>query len=91
VVAVLDELAAVAVELVDVCAGAVELAGDDPPAAAAVDPADDDDDEELFELEWPPDPHAATSSAVTSAATARLTIGPAYGPAWRRTGMISMQ
>jgi len=45
----------------------LELAG-----AAALE-----DRDELVEVEWLPDPHAATSSAVTSAAAARLTIGSA--------------
>jgi hypothetical protein len=71
-----DELDAAEVELDALRAGAVELAGDDavpePAFAGAAALAD-----ELVEVEWPPDPHAATSSAVTSAATARRTIGPA--------------
>ena len=45
----------------------VELALDD--VAAAVDDADDFED-----VVWLPDPHAATSSAVISAAAVRFTI-----------------
>jgi hypothetical protein len=75
--AVLDELVAVEVvaELLEVLevdaevvAGAdVEVLSDEDAAAAAVD----------LELEWLPDPHAASSSAGASAKPIRFTIGAA--------------
>jgi hypothetical protein len=66
--AAVEELADAAVE---------ELADDVVAAVVTLDPAPADErvlEDVLWVVEWLPDPHAATSSAVTSAAAARLTI-----------------
>ena len=68
----LDVDVAFGFELADDVAAAVVALEPPPVCAARVEDLD-----EPVEVEWLPDPHAATSSAVASAAAVRLTIHPA--------------